>query len=207
MEKEKIEVTQAPPLARLIAFEQVSWPPEHQATSIELARRLETFPQGIFLLSVKGEDVSQVTVSPKAVPPLKDIKGFEQMRDLPVDPKSKILWITNLATKMEKRGKGYLTRLLSYVMIWAKQEGYEEILTGITCYGLKEALEKGTALSPQDYMAKGMNPALRAIKKSAQAVGCSIWNSDLIPNYWEQDTDSLGYGVLVRILLHQGSQL
>ena len=194
-------VTQAPPLGRLAAFEKVSWLKEYQASEGELARRLGAFPQGIFLLPVDGEDVSQVTVSPKDVPTLESIEGFEQMRDIPVHQESRTLWITNLATKMGKRGGGYLTTLLRYVLGWAGEQGYGEIVTGITCYGLKDAKEQGLVSSPQDYMQKGMNPALRAIQKAARASGVETWNSDPIPNYWEDDSDSLGYGVLVRIIL------
>lgn len=204
MSQEQIHiVAQAPSLERLVAFERVSWPEEYQASEEELAERLRAFSQGVFLLSLSGEDVSQATVSPKDVPSEEGIKGFEQMRDLPVNRQSKTLWITNLATKMGKRGGGYLTRLLGYVFEWAKREGYQEIVTGITCYGLREAMEQGTVSSPKDYMEKSMNPALRAMQKAARASGLEIENSDPIPHYWEEDSDSLGHGVLVKIALRK----
>lgn len=195
------EVTQSPSLERLVAFEEVSWAKEHQASRDDLVHRLEAFPEGIFLLSVEGEDVSQVTFSPKKIPPFEEIQGFEQMRDIPVDRNSKRLWITNLATRVGKRGGGYLTTLFGHSVQWAREQGYEEIVTGISCYGLKESMEQGAAVSPEDWLNKGMNPALRAIEKVAEDVGCKAWHSDPIPGYWEEDTDSLGYGVLVRMVL------
>lgn len=194
-------ITQAPALERLVAFEKVSWLEALQASAEELATRLSVFPDGIFLLSDKREDVCQVTISPKRIPDPSLIKGFKQMRDLPVDLRSKDLWVINIATKEGKRGKGYAGYLLSRVVRWAAESGYQSIVTGVSCDGFAEALRAGTISSIAEYAAKNMNPALRGMERAAENNGFPSWHTDPIPHYWEEDRSSQGYGVLVGIVL------
>ena len=199
------EITQSPTLERLVTFEQVSWPKELQATPGELKQRLEAFPEGVFILSDDGEDIAQVTVSPKAVPSEDLIISFEEMRDLPVDRTSKTLWVTNIATKIEAVGKGYGTRLFGEVVGYGVRAGFELIMAGVSCYGFKEALQKSDVCSIDEYMEKGLNPAVRVFQQSAQAHGCGFLSGAPIANYWSDDEESIGYGVLVTIDLRKTS--
>lgn len=188
-------VTQAPSLERLIAFEQMSWRQQHQASAEELARRWNAYPEGFFLLSDSGVDVCQITIFPKDVPSLEQIRSFEQMITLPVVPNSKNYWVANVATREGSRGKGYATELLSAVIAWVKQRGGASITTGVTCYGLAQALEEGRVGSPKEYIEKDMNPGLRVVKKAAEANGCTVCHTALIEHYWDDDVDSSGYGL------------
>lgn len=197
----KLEVSQRPTLKRLINFEQVSWPHSEQAKKSELEKRLKAYPQGIFILSDHGEDVAQITVSPKDLPSLEKITSFEMGRDLPIVRGSKDLWITNISRKQGPlyAGRGYVTYLLTQVISWAKKEGYESLAAGITCSGLKEKIEKGEVEDVQEYIEKEKNPALRCIKTAAKNKKSIVEVGPVIKDYWLDDKDSLAYGVMVRV--------
>lgn len=202
-----MKIIQAPDLSRLLAFEKASWPQDLQASEAELAKRLEAFPQGIFLLAVDAKDVVQITVSPKQLPPAKDITSFEKMRDLPVDLASKDLWVTNIAAKQgqEYRGKGYATVLMSRVVSWAIENGYNSILAGVTCSGFANARAQGQIVSIQEYLDQGMNPALRVFQKAANQNNCQHQHTGPLKDYWLNDQGSEGYGVLISINLKAGN--
>lgn len=195
-------IRQKPTLTQLVDFERASWPKHEQTTLEELEKRLATFPEGIFILTENGVDVAQVTISPKPIV-LKNVTSFEAMRDLPVKPKSKSLWITNIAVRKGKeyRGNGYGRTLLTHVVAWAKAEGYHLIAAGVTCPGYSEALRKGEVQSIHDYLAQNKNSALRTFQSAAKANGCKFWHSTPLENYWPIDKDSAGYGVLTVINL------
>lgn len=195
----RYEIIQSPVLERLVDFERMSWPSELQATPEELRVRLETFSEGIFLLVDEGEDVAQVTVSPKAVPSKDLIVIFEAMRDLPVDRSSKILWVTNIATGMKSVGKGYGTKLLEGVVSWSIKAGFEAIMAGVTCYGFAKALQNREVRSIQEFMERDLNPAVRVFRASAEANGCGFSSGTPLADYWSGDKESAGYAVLVTI--------
>jgi GNAT superfamily N-acetyltransferase len=194
-------IAQAPSLERLVAFEQVSWRPQHQASKADLAQRRQAYPEGFFLLSDGEQDVCQITIFPKDVPSLEAIKSFEQMLALPVVSGGKHYWVANVATREGSRGKGYAGTLLSAVIAWVKSRGGETITTGVTCYGLAEALEQGRISSPEEYIEKDMNPGLRVVKKAAGENGCTVCHTALIKHYWDDDVDSSGYGLKALIRL------
>jgi len=170
---------QAPDISQLLEFEKSSWPEGLRANPATLMKRLLDFKEGIFMWEDRHL-VCQVTVAPKKI---REIKSFTQMRDLPVDLGSKNLWITNIATHRNFRGRGYATLLFKEVIDWATGH-YETIQTGVTCSGLKDS-----GLRPEEYMEKGMNPALNLFGTK---------DYKIIPNYWEEDDGSMGYGVLVK---------
>jgi hypothetical protein len=194
-------VVQEPAIDRLVAFEKASWPKKLQASRKELEVRLHDFGKGVFLLSVDGVDVAQITVSPKRLPPTSEIRSFEFMRDLPVDVASPTLWMTNIATRIDERGKGYSTALLKEVLAFGVREGYRSLYAGVTCDGYGEALESGTVNSLEEYLTKGMNPALQVFKKAAEVQGLTLTQGDPLPNYWPNDEGSAGYGVLANVAL------
>lgn len=167
-----MHITQSPELKRLWRFEQASWPRKLRASKKQLGERCKEFPQGIFMLG----DVCQVTVAPKIIP--EGIETFEQMRDLPVDNSSNDLWVLNIATHPKMRGKGYASQLLTHVIKWARDEGYKTIQTAITCAGIS----------------KGVKPPIGMFSEKAEEVR-------LIPNYWEDDAESSGYGLLIKLTL------
>ncbi len=201
-----MNITQAPTLERLTVFEKVSWPGGQQATAAELARRLKAFSAGIFLLSVEGIDVCQVTVSPKRLHGVPD--SFESMRDQEVNLNSKILWVTNIATRQGAtyQSKGYATQLLTHVAEWAQENGYGALVAGVTCDGFAEACAKGEVQSVEDYLAQNRNPAARTFQKVARTIGGRFWRPAVLKNYWEIDEKSAGYGVLVRIDLKPSTE-
>lgn len=193
------KIVQAPPIEKLTAFEAVSWPRNERASEKALSRRLAEYPEGIFLLSIEGKDVAQVTVSPKRIP--KKITTFEQMRDIPVDRKSRQLWITNMATACSFRGKRHMTCLLQEVIRWAISRQYESMSAVISCHGYSKLKEDGATI--EEYISKGGNPALRAIQRAAEIIeGVLVNYFDPIPNYWEENRASQGYGILVTVDLN-----
>ena len=179
-------------LNRLINFEEVSWSPDQRATRQELENRIEDFKEGIFFRTVKGKDVSQVTVVPKKI---QEITGFKQMRDLPVDRSSKDLWIINIATAMDERSKGHASKLIAKVVNWATINGYRTIQTGVTCHGLKEKMESGEVSSLDDYMSRSLNPAFNLFRS------VDTLSSKVIKDYWSEDEGSCGIGVVLKITL------
>lgn len=172
-----MKVVQFPALRRLCAFELVSWPKELQASAEQLKQRLHDFGGGIFLFEHKGEDVCQVTVSPKRIPD--SIKTFAQMRDLPVDKTSRDWWITNMATKIGSHGKGYATYLMQRVFENAYLMGANTLRTGVTLHpGASKAIEQAAN-----------NTNRRFVR---------LWT---IEDYWPEDTDSKGRGLLIKVIL------
>jgi len=183
-----MNIIQNPTLERLQKFENVSWPEELQASRKELLGRLLDFPQGVFMLKDRT-DVCQITVAPKEIP---KVTGFEQMRDLPVDLNSRDLWVINIATRKDKRGEGYASKLIDQVIEWARENAYRSIQTGVTCHGYREKLDNDEIGSIEEYMETKLNPALKLFPGAE-------WK--LIPSYWPEDEGSGGYGVLVKIKL------
>lgn len=197
----RFKLEQSPDLERLLQFEDVSWTTEERATEDELKKRLEQFSEGIFLLSVDGEDVAQITLSPKDIHDPHTINSFEEMRDFPVDKKAPVLWVTNIAVKQgdRYRGKGYAVELFNRVVDWAAKNKYQSIMAGVTCDGFNEALQKGRVGSIEEYMKKNMNPALNALKRAALNHKLNFHHTDPIPEYWPGDKTSQGYGVMTEI--------
>jgi len=180
-----MHIDQNPSLEDLMEFEKVSWPTDLQADEATLQKRLDDFGIGVFVLEVADEIVCQITVAPKNIP--HEIKGFTQMRDLSVDKESKDLWVINIATRMDRRGKGYAKKLMKFVIHRGGLAGFDTIQTGVTCHGLKES-----GLSVGEYMKRGLNPALNLF-------GDVEW--ELVENYWPDDKGSLGYGVILKLKL------
>lgn len=211
------EVIQTPTLQELVDFEQDSWPENERASKEQLQKRLTDFPEGIFMLRVTysngvKEDVSQITVGPKKITNAEEVNGFEEMRDHEVEPESKVLWVTNIATKQgnDYRDKGYASQLLSQVIFWASREKYEAIMAGVTCDGYKAAIDSGIVSSIDDYMTKQMNPAIKTFNRATQNYNsffsnardrCFNWQSDPIAGYWPENISSGGHGVLAGIEL------
>lgn len=194
-----MEIVQQPSLDRLLEFEKVSWPADMQATRDQLDERITLFHSGIFMLKDEGKDVSQITVVPKDIPQV--VTGFEQMRDKPVDRTSLDLWVLNIATHRDTRGKGYASYLMAEVIEWAIMTSAESIQTGITCPGYSYKKNEGEVDSVQEYMQRGLNPTMRVLEEAAEQNKRSVDIVKIIPNYWPIDADSAGYGVWVKIVL------
>lgn len=201
LDQNGFRLEQSPSLERLADFEAASWPEGERASREDLQRRLESFPEGIFMLSDDGVDVAQTTVSPKEVGDPNNISSFERMRDLEVDRTSKTLWMTNVSRRMGSafRGRGYGEAILTGAFAWSRDQGYESLIAGVTCDGYHAAREAGTVKSIEEYMDKGMNPALNAFQKAAKQVGASLTYEQPIPDYWPEDASSEGYGVMVSV--------
>lgn len=203
--EKKIEIIQAPSLAALVRFEELSWPEDERATPEDLQRRLDAFPEGIFMLMADGEPQAQITISPKDIHDPDTIDSFEKMRDMAVDRESPVLWVTNMASNMESKGKGYVSGLMSHVMTWAEESGYQSIMAGVTCDNFTDLKASGDVASIDDYMSKRLNPGVNtfrsAAKKYEQKTGYKafVWNSDPIKDYWPADKASDGYGVMVEV--------
>ncbi len=197
----KFQIEQSPDLERLLQFEQVSWVAEERATKDELQKRLAQFPEGIFLFSIDGEDVAQITISPKDIHDPHTINSFGEMRDFPVDKKAPVLWVTNIAVKQgaRYRGHGYAIKLLNHVVDWVAKNRYQTIMAGVTCEGFNEALQEGRVGSIEEYMKKNMNPALNTFKRAALNHNLNLYHTDPIPEYWPGDKTSQGFGVMTEI--------
>lgn len=168
-----MHITQSPTISELWKFEKASWSKSLRASRQVLINRWNDFPQGIFMLG----DICQVTVVPKHLPD--EIKTFEQMRDLQVDLGSRDLWVLNIATHLKAREQGHASTLVMHVVDWAKDTGkYDTIQTAITCPGVRE----------------GSKPPVRMFPEGVEEIR-------LIPNYWEADTESNGYGMLIKLTL------
>ena len=198
-----ITITQDPALDRLVSFEQDSWPLEEQATTGQLSARKEQFGEGIFLLSDNGKDVAQFTLAPKSFS-LESIEGFVQMRDVPVDYGSRSLWGINLACPAKYQGKGYSIRLVVHAFRWATDVGYESFTAGLTLYGLSRKIAQGKVKDAQDFHRKGMNCVVKVFRRSAAILNAQFSCGEPIAEYWPEDLDSLGYGVVVSIVFKEG---
>ena len=194
-----LRFTQCPSLERLIAFERVSWPEDEQASPAQLADRLRSFPDGIFMLSAGGKDIAQFTCAPKSLGDLSQISSFAQGRDLGVDLESKDLWGMNLVVRPEYQGMGYAPLILEHALRWAVDQGYRSLSGGGTCSGYAQLLREGTVSSITVYAQQGLNPVVRTFKKAAKNLGHSFESFDPIKNYWPEDVGSAGYGVMMRI--------
>jgi len=197
--KPKVEITQAPSFERLLEFEKNSWPEEEQATPEQIEGRLNDFPKGIFMLSVDGKDVAQYTSAPKNIGDIDKIDSFKRMRDLPVDLTSKILWGVNIAALPGYQGNGYAAKLIDHALSWARDNGYVGHAGGVTCYGYARRHEEHKVSDIEDYMSKGLNPATRLFRRAAESLGMYYWQSEPIKDYWPEDIDSEGYGVMTYI--------
>lgn len=191
---------------RLVDFEKVSWPKGERANKKILIRRVKDFSEGIFILSVNHsdnlyEDVAQITLAPKEISDLTKIKSFKHMRDLPVFKESNALWVTNLAAKMgdKYRDNNYATEITTKALKWAIKNGYDYCITGVTCYGFHEAHLAKKVSSIEDYQSKNMNPALKTFRQAAKNIQRPIKNFKPIKNYWPEDKESEGYGVIIII--------
>ena len=202
----EIEVVH-PNLTQLIDFEKLSWPnSEEQASEEELQKRLEAFPDGIFMLLADGEPMAQITISPKDVYDPDTIDSFERMRDMEVNWASPVLWVTNMAARADVKGKGYVSSLMAEVMRWASENGYQSIMAGVTCDGFANLHENGQVANINEYMKKFGNPGVNTFKSAIRRVEQQdperhlfVWNSDPITNYWPEDKGSEGYGVMVEV--------
>lgn len=187
----------------LVEFERASWPEEERASKEMLQRRLAEFPEGIWVLFDRDNDaiekpMAQLTVVPKVMPI--DIYSFEQMRDLPMVRSSDTIWGVNLSKRLGSQysGKMYAVQVVTACFAWAREQGYERFMAGVTCCGLKDSL-----LSPEEYNSSGKNPALRVFQRAAQNLGMRVEVGGIIRNYWKIDQDSLGMGVLITVYLKE----
>ena len=205
----KMEVIH-PTLAQLLEFEELSWPnPAERATNEDLKKRMNAFPEGIFMLLADGEPVAQITGSPKNIFDPDTIDSFERMRDMEVDRKSPVLWITNMASRADAKGKGYVSTLMSAVIAWATENGYQSVMAGVTCDGYTKLKEEGKVASIDEYMEKFGNPGVNTFRSAARKSEQNpenyifVWNSDPIADYWPEDKESEGFGVMVEVDLNR----
>ncbi len=203
--QQKFEVIH-PNLEQLVEFESISWPdPEERATAEDLEKRLQAFPEGIFLLLADGEPVAQITVSPKDIKNPDTINSFERMRDMPVELGSPVLWITNMACNHEFRGRGYVSYLMAEVMKWATEQGYQSIMAGVTCDNFADLKTSGQVENIDEYMSRNLNPGVNTFRAAARRLNqdtgqaAFVWNSDPIADYWPADKASAAYGDMVEV--------
>jgi len=203
--EKKVNYIQTPSLFDLLKFEKESWPEEEQASAEDLMKRLKNFPEGIFMLLADGEPQAQITISPKNITDPDTIDSFERMRDMGVDRKSPVLWITNMASSMNSKGKGYVSELLSEVIRWAEVNGYQSIMAGVTCDNYADLLDRGEVSSIGEYMEQGKNPGVRTFRSAARKYENKtkekpfVWSSDAIADYWPVNAASGGYGAMAAI--------
>lgn len=222
-------------LDSLCQFEAASWPEEEMASRGDIAKRLETFPEGIAMLydtdPLDGvvKPMAQFTQAPKMIP--QEIEGFEQMRDLPVDTQSETLWGTNISRRIGEKysGHGYASQLVSKRLIWAKEHGYKRFMGGVTCDGLaeyieqyldehrKEAMEEirktGDAnvshlreKAFKSYFVNNMNPATKLFERIGRELELEVIIGEPIKDYWPINETSLGYGVMVEVILAEQTE-
>ncbi len=213
-------------------FEAASWPEEEMASRDDLEHRLLSFPEGIAMLFSTDEQdnmlkpMAQFTMLPKTLP--ENIEGFEQMRDIEINLESDTLWGVNISRRRGKEysNKGYASELVEERLKWAKESGYRRFLGGVTCDGLKEFIEDylenhredalkeiahtGNTSLPKlreqalnQYFEHNYNPATKLFERVANNLGLQITIGEPINDYWPINETSLGYGVMVEILLNK----
>jgi len=206
----RIKCTVAPSIDRLVAFERVSWPPEEQASSAELSRRLAAYPDGVFLFSIiesdgRETDIGQITGSPKNITNPDAINSFAAMAEQDVDPNARTFWFTNMALHPDFRGNRLAPLFMAEAIRQVESSGFESVMAGVTCDGFHEAKETNRVSDIHEF-AEEMNPMLQTFDRAVRILNAQrdketvyMTNSDPIANYWPENLTSEGYGVLVWI--------